>query len=329
MRLFLREHLKLFIFQFCQLFFLFLILVFDGYDNYSVLMYFFILSTGLLAVYLIMSFIRSKEMYQHLEQQRETLEDYLGKWGDSPLSEAYFESTQEQYRLYQRMIIERERKKEEQVTFMNQWVHQMKTPLSVIQLLVQDEDEQPFPSIREEAERIGRGLDMVLHSSRLEVFERDFRVDSIELRSLVQKVVQEHKTFFIRSKVFPDVQIEEGVRVETDAKWLAFMLSQLISNAIKYSAGQNQKITLSLRKRETDLILDVIDRGIGIVESDKKRVFRPFFTGENGRKYRESTGMGLYLVEQISEKLGHKVELESKVNEGTTVSIVFPEANRT
>ncbi|RAP30527.1 hypothetical protein C2W64_01723 [Brevibacillus laterosporus] len=324
MKLFFREHLRLIFFQVFQLLFILFILLLDGYVKNSVLIYMFVLSIGLLAIYLFITYIRSREFYLHLEKPMETLEDSLVDFHETPISEAYAEAMQSQYRMYQQMILEHERKKDEHVTFMNQWVHQMKTPLSVIQLLVQDEDESPFPSLREEADRIGRGLEMVLHTSRLEVFERDFQVDSVELKPIVQRVIQENKTYFIRNQVYPDVQIAEGIYVKSDTKWLPFMLDQIITNAIKYSAGSKQKITISAIQREKEVVLEIIDRGIGIPEADIKRVFRPFFTGENGRKYRESTGMGLYLVQQISEKLEHQVNITSKVGEGTTVLLIFP-----
>jgi len=323
-KLFFREHLRLIFFQVFQLLFVLFILLLDGYAKNSVLIYMFVLSIGLLAIYLFITYIRSREFYLHLEKPMETLEDSLVDFHETPVSEAYAEAMQSQYRMYQQMILEHERKKDEHVTFMNQWVHQMKTPLSVIQLLVQDEDEPPFPSIREEAERIGRGLEMVLHTSRLEVFERDFRVDSVELKPIVQRVIQENKTYFIRNQVYPDVQIPDGLYVKSDSKWLPFMLNQIITNAIKYSAGSKQKITISGTQEETEVRLEITDRGVGIPEPDIKRVFRPFFTGENGRKYRESTGMGLYLVQQISDKLEHQVSITSKVGVGTTVSLVFP-----
>jgi signal transduction histidine kinase len=102
------------------------------------------------------------------------------------------------------------------------------------------------------------------------------------------------------------------------------MLNQLLSNAIKYSAGTNTKIRFTAREAEADEVhLSIQDSGIGIPEADLKRVFRPFYTGENGRKYRESTGMGLYLVQEICQRLGHRVELVSQEGAGTTVTLIF------
>jgi signal transduction histidine kinase len=200
----------------------------------------------------------------------------------------------------------------------------MKTPLSVIQLTVQDEDDPRLVSIHEETERLERGLEMVLHAARLESFEQDFAVERVSLRRAVERVVRENKRSFIRNAVYPEVCIDESLAVETDAKWLHFMLNQLLSNAIKYAAGSHTKIRFEAQELKPGTVrLSICDRGIGIPEADLKRVFRPFYTGENGRKYRESTGMGLYLVQEICKRLGHRVEIASQVGAGTTVTLVF------
>ncbi len=71
------------------------------------------------------------------------------------------------------------------------------------------------------------------------------------------------------------------------------------------------------------VVLCVTDQGIGIPKSDLSRVTKPFFTGENGRKTGESTGMGLYIAQEICTKLGHELQFESEVGVGTTVKIIF------
>jgi two-component system, OmpR family, sensor histidine kinase YxdK len=109
----------------------------------------------------------------------------------------------------------------------------------------------------------------------------------------------------------------------TDEKWLFFLLTQLVQNAVKYSTGKAKHLLLSVYEREGEAVLEVKDFGLGIPVVDKKRIFTKFYTGENGRKYRESTGMGLYLVKEVADKLEHGIELESEVDEGTTIRIIF------
>ncbi len=199
----------------------------------------------------------------------------------------------------------------------------MKTPLSVIRLLIEEAKDERSASLLEETERLEKGLDTVLYAARLETFDRDFHVEAVRLRSIVENIIHENKRLFIGSQVYPELQVDPELVVESDAKWLAFMIGQLVTNAIKYSAGSHKKITFSSSVTDREAILEIRDRGIGIPLSDRKRVFQPFFTGENGRQYRESTGMGLYFASEISSRLGHRIELESEVGAGTSVKLIF------
>ncbi|MGE7054549.1 ATP-binding protein, partial [Paenibacillus glucanolyticus] len=119
--------------------------------------------------------------------------------------------------------------------------------------------------------------------------------------------------------------VDPDLMVQTDAKWLRFIMLQLLSNAIKYSAGTGFKVTIQARRSEDGrhVMLEITDRGMGIPKSDMNRVFDPFYTGENGRKLKESTGMGLYLVKEVVQKMNHRIELESEPGKGTTVRLIF------
>jgi len=97
----------------------------------------------------------------------------------------------------------------------------------------------------------------------------------------------------------------------------------LLVNAIKYTEGENKKVIVSAYESEKGKVLEVKDQGVGIPPQDIRRVFEPFYTGENGRKFGESTGMGLYLANEVCKKLEHQIEIKSKPGEGTTIRIVF------
>jgi len=200
----------------------------------------------------------------------------------------------------------------------------MKTPLSVIELTAQNLDEPESSNIREETERMKTGLNTVLYMARLRTIEQDFRIKPVCLENVIHEINQENKRFFIRNEVYPKLEQErKGITVESDEKWLLFILTQLIQNAVKYSTGKTKQIIISLYERNGEAICDVRDFGIGIPLEDRKRLFQAFFTGENGRKYRESTGMGLFLVKEVTDYLGHAVEVESIVGEGTTFRVIF------
>jgi two-component system, OmpR family, sensor histidine kinase YxdK len=168
-----------------------------------------------------------------------------------------------------------------------------------------------------------KGLDMVLYTARLDEFEHDFYIELLSLEEVVRSVTSSQKRLFIRNRVFPSFQLEEGLRITSDEKWLSFVLTQIITNAVRYTKEENQNIFVKGFKRGAKVILEIQDQGVGIPKSDLPRVFDPYFTGENGRNFRESTGMGLFLVKQICDKLGHRVEIESMLNRGTTVRIIF------
>ncbi|PDY08239.1 two-component sensor histidine kinase [Bacillus cereus] len=218
--------------------------------------------------------------------------------------------------------------------FVLQWVHHMKTPLSVIDLLLQETaKEMPSSekelkelslSLHEEADRMSKGLEMLLNTARLEKFEMDLHLKKMSLHHVIRDVLIAHKRLCIRHNVIP--QIHGEVWTETDEKWMTVVLNQIVSNAIKYC--KNKKGVKNLifhleQNTDTSSKLSITDEGCGIAPHDIPRVFDPFFTGENGRSTGESTGMGLYLAKQVCSKLGHELSVSSEFGIGTTFTITF------
>ncbi|SFX07808.1 Signal transduction histidine kinase [Thermoactinomyces sp. DSM 45891] len=323
MRLFFREHIPLLAFYFIQMALFPLLYWLDGYKQLPIIFYSMGLSLFFLTTYLFQRFISHKTFYRRMSQTMDALDDAMQKSGDSPLPEALDYLMERQFQCYQDEIIHYKKKLQDHITFINQWVHQMKTPISVIHLTIQDGDNEQSKSIQEELDRLRKGLDMVLYASRLDEFEHDFHVKPISLAPLVKKVIAENRRLFFRNKVYPDIQVPDDLTVYSDEKWLAFILNQLLTNAVRYSAGKGQKITFQGKQAGNYVALEVCDHGIGIPKQDLRRVFDPYFTGEHGREYQESTGMGLYLVREICKKLNHRVIIESEVGVGTTVRLSF------
>lgn len=218
--------------------------------------------------------------------------------------------------------------------FVLQWVHHMKTPLSVIDLLLQEALQQPpdseerqkelVLSLQEETDRMARGLEMLLHTARLDKFEMDLHLKKTPLHEVIRGVVIAHKRLCIRHGVVP--QIEGEAWPETDEKWMTVVLHQLVNNAVKYSKRKPGAKALIFRLEpgaDGGGKLTISDEGIGIAPHDMPRIFDPFFTGENGRSAGESTGMGLYLAKQVCSRLGHGLTVASELGAGTTVTIHF------
>ncbi|MBB6637653.1 sensor histidine kinase [Cohnella thailandensis] len=324
MKLFLREHGLLVVLQFVQLALVLSVYVLDGYRDWRTGFYAVFIGMFVLLGYLVYRYFRHARMYKLLSAPPLSLEESIAPLGEAAVPGALHELLQNQYRQYQHQAKAWEHHRRDHLSFMNQWVHQMKTPLAVIHLTVQNREEPSFASIGEEAERLEQGLEKVLYAARLEAFEQDFQAERVNLRELAAGAINEHKRLFIRSEVYPDNQVDPELWVETDAKWMRFVLNQIVSNAIKYSAGSRTKVTFEAKADGGgNVTLEIRDRGVGIPLSDRKRVFQPFFTGENGRQFRESTGMGLYLAKKICDQLQHPIGLESAVGEGTVLRISF------
>ncbi|GAA5417070.1 sensor histidine kinase GraS [Paraliobacillus ryukyuensis] len=325
MRLFLREHLLFIILQLFQCLLFPVLFWLDGYRSMSVMVYVVFLGIVCTTGYLIYHYFSRRSYYQRLQSPMKNLEQSLESTDQVPITEALSELLRSQYRLYQEKLQQAEEQQEEHLLFMDRWVHQMKTPLSVIELTAQTLDEPESSSIREETDRLKNGLNTVLYMARLRTITEDFQIKPVILSKLVHDVNHDNKRFYIRNEVYPQLQVKSEVKVETDEKWLFFILTQLVHNAVKYSTGQTKQLSIAIYQRGQEAVLEVQDFGAGIPVSDQKRIFTKFYTGDNGRKYRESTGMGLYLVSEVAQRLEHRLEMESTVGKGTTMRIIFSE----
>lgn len=321
-RLFLKDHLSFIFFQIGLVLFLLLLFWLDGFRNYSTAIYSIIISVLLTIGYLSGKYTIRRFFYKSIVRKPTKMEDALLRHTQGPEHIRTAAYTRALYKIYQHEVQTLYSSQSRQLEFMNHWVHQMKTPISVINLLL-EEVEIDRESIKEEIERLHFGLDSVLVNARLETFERDMAIERVNLKQLVQEVVTEHKRLLITNGVFPVVTIDESFVVVTDRKWVKIVLGQFITNSIKYTFEKNKKIFISAARTENKIAFTVRDEGVGIPTSDLNRVTQAFFTGENGRLTGESTGMGLYIAAEVCEKLGHPLKIESELGKGTTVSLIF------
>jgi two-component system, OmpR family, sensor histidine kinase YxdK len=326
-KLFFREHIPLLITYTASLLLTPLIYWLDGYHHLAIILYGMLVNSFLWLGLLLFRFFRLRSFYQRLSQPLTTLAESLQKTTDAPpLTAALEQLLHTQYQYYYQQIHRNQQEIRNDITFINQWIHQMKTPLSVIHLTIQERDEPIFDDIREELDRLQKGLEIILYRSRLHQLHQDLQVEPVNLHHMVTKVISENKRLFIRHHVYPAIHVDPHTQIHSDAKWLAFLFGQLITNAIRYSTGTRTKVQVSSYPRGKWIVLEVRDQGVGIPKQDIGRVFEPYFTGRQGRKVRESTGLGLYLVREICKKLDHQVELESAEGVGTTVRIILREA---
>ena len=323
MKIFFKEHRLLIIVQMIQFFMIGLLIWLGGFRNILLILYTVFLSLFVLVIYLAIKYISQRKLYTRLSQGISTLDESQQQLDHTYLSEAVSELLKSQYYLYEKEIIQMKERQEEQFIFIDRWIHQMKTPLSVLELTAQELDEPESSNMREEIDRMKTGLHTILHMARFRTIDRDFHVKKIKVNQLLAEVNQENKRLYIRNNIYPNVQVENGaVTVYSDEKWLHFILTQLIHNAVKYSAQQSEKIDIRII-RDKRVVIEVEDYGIGIPTADLKRIFDSFFTGENGRRFRESTGVGLYLTKEVADYLGHEIEVESIQSSGSLFRIIL------
>ena len=207
--------------------------------------------------------------------------------------------------------------------YIEMWIHEVKIPLSTLVLISENHKNQFDKKAKTQLKRLENYVEQVLYYARSENAEKDYLIKETDLSKVIKNVGLKNMDDLLENKIDYNVK-NVNVKVLTDSKWLEFILEQIINNSIKYKKDiEDSFIKISSRDEKNKTTLIIEDNGIGIKESDLKQVFDKSFTGENGRNISKSTGMGLFIAKNMCEKLGHKIDIESKENEYTKVYITF------
>lgn len=208
--------------------------------------------------------------------------------------------------------------------YVEMWIHEVKIPIASLTLLTHNNPDKIDKRYIEQIRKLDNYIDQILYYVRSENVEKDYIIKEKKLQEIIKNVALKNKDDLLENNVRLEVDIHNE-KVLTDSKWLEFILNQVINNSIKYKKNDATESYIKIiSKEEKDKIyLNIYDNGIGIPESDRSRVFDKSFTGENGRTRAKSTGMGLYIAKKLCNKLGHKIIIESKIQEYTNITIVF------
>ncbi|WP_315080967.1 sensor histidine kinase [uncultured Clostridium sp.] len=207
--------------------------------------------------------------------------------------------------------------------YIETWVHEIKTPMASTKLIIENNQNEVTNKIDFQIDKIDGFVQQVLYYSRSNNVNKDYIIKQLSLDNVVRNVVKRNYRDFIHKKIKVDIKGINEI-VYSDRKWTEFIINQIIGNSIKYSSSKEPMISIYLAKKDNSVILTIEDNGVGIVDKDINRVFEKGFTGENGRRFSKSTGIGLYLCEKLCLKLGLKISIASKVNKGTIVTLIFP-----
>lgn len=266
-----------------------------------------------------LDFVNYRESYKKLkflEQNILNNLDALPKSLDIRI-DYYHKIIEKLYEELEKLTQENRQKNTDMVDYYSMWVHQIKTPIAAMNFLL-DNEEVDQKNFQQELFKIERYVEMVLTYIRLDSTSSDYVITKINLDVVVKDSVKKYATIFINKKIKLNFVSHETM-VISDKKWLSFAIEQILGNSVKYS---NTGGEITIETCENKLIVE--DNGMGIKEEDLPRIFEKGFTGFNGRYEKKSSGLGLYLCKKTLDKLGHHIEISSKVGEGTRVEITFP-----
>lgn len=237
---------------------------------------------------------------------------------DNLLERNYQEMISALYEKMKKNKTEMEKEHQEQMEYYTMWMHQIKTPISAMELSLKNIDSKERRGIEGELFKIEQYVEMALHYVKMKDLSSDLVIREYEVSDIVKVSIKKYASLFINKKL--SVTIVPGVMyVHTDSKWLSFLIEQILSNSIKYTNEGGIHISFA----PNALVIE--DTGIGIREEDKARIFEKGYTGYNGRIDKKASGIGLYLVKKVADSLAVKIQIDSKVGQGTKVILTFPD----
>lgn len=295
------------------------------------------LSCSCLIGVLIIDYIKYRKQYKQVVMALSALPYELREFpkGTDELENLYQEKMLVQQKYLEELESKMRMGNQRMLDYYSLWVHQIKTPIAAMRLLIQKQEstdlnefvgniekfemqqEDFFRRLKIELFKTDQYVEMVLSYFRMEDMSSDLVLQWYSLDTIVRQAVKKYAPLFIMKKIHLEYRACDTM-VLTDEKWFVFVLEQILSNALKYTTSGS--ITIYQEEGERGRLV-VSDTGIGIQAEDLPRIFEKGFTGYNGRQDKKSTGIGLYLCKCICDKLNHRIFVESEVEVGTRVCL--------
>lgn len=294
---------------------------------FSSVLYFVSLSIIIFIFFLIIRYHKETKFFKILEEREDDLDKASSKVADSPfeniIAKSITNQTNRLHGLISQNILTIEQEKDDLLS----WIHEVKTPLTSMHLMIDrlNDDEPMKARLTYQWLRIYLLLDQQLHQKRILFIENDLHIEETDLEALLFHEIKTLQSWCIHKKIGFDMELEIA-HVLSDAKWLAFILRQLLTNAIKYSEASD--IRISSYKLNDQTVLEVKDFGRGIDPRDMPRIFDKGFTSTSKHQDQAATGLGLYLSKKAAKPLLLQIAVHSEWGEGTIVSLTFPQKNQ-
>jgi two-component system, OmpR family, bacitracin resistance sensor histidine kinase BceS len=304
------------------------LVVFIAYIDTAVsiksILYYVFLSAIIFVIFIIIRYQKEMKFYQGLKEAEDLL-DFSDKELLSPFEGIVAESITHHFAALKKTVSENEHRLDQEKDELLSWIHEVKTPLTALRLMIDRlEDQSLKKEMTYEWLRIHLLLDQQLHQKRIPFMENDLYIEQTDLESVIFGEVKTLQSWCIQKGIGFDIDLE-FTEVMTDAKWLAFILRQLLTNAVKYSDASDVQIRSA--QRDGQIILEIADEGRGIDARDLHRIFEKGFTSTSHHQDSAATGMGLYLARKAANSLKIKIGVESAQGKGSTFTLTFPKSN--
>ena len=296
--------------------------------NVGIVILFAILIIAFILISLLVSYILIKKRYVKIVNLVDSLDEkYLIKEViDKPKNlenKAYYYALDKACKALNDKLSEVENSKEEYLDFLDSFIHEIKTPISALSLYADNNNDE---RVKEEVLKISRLVDKMLFYAKSDVVEKDYFIKEVTLADLVHPVLLEYKNYLLNYSFKVEVKNLDNLVVYTDIKWLNFIIEQILNNSLKYQNKKERIVRIKGIDDKNNIKLVIYDNGVGIKESDLSKVFEKGFTGSN-RSKKNASGIGLYLVKKLCDKLGIDIKIESVYLKYTKVIITFPKGN--
>ena len=216
-------------------------------------------------------------------------------------------------------------KSAEEMEFVIKWLHDVKVPISAAKLILENrESDLPgkfYQDIYTEIFTIEESIQRVFYEMKTNRFFDDYKITRVSTKKLIAQALKGYSNFFSYKKIGISIEGEDW-EVLTDEKWSGYILSQIISNAVKYSPYEGS-IVISAGRNGNETSISIKNKGNGILEKDLEHVFQKGYTSSENRAGMKATGYGLYLSKKLSDLLGHRLAVQSKYNEYAIFSLIF------
>jgi OmpR family two-component system bacitracin resistance sensor histidine kinase BceS len=276
-------------------------------------------------MFLIFRYKKETYFYKSLEAREDNLDITNIAEPESPFEKIIENCIINQTELLKRSAATGQMTLEQEKDELLSWIHEVKTPLTAMHLMIDRLDDELLKShLTYEWLRIHLLLDQQLHQRRMPFIENDLYIEKTDLETIIFDEIKTLQSWCIQKGIGFDIQLDV-TEVLTDAKWLAFIMRQLLTNSIKYS--ENSDITIYSHERAGQTVLEVKDSGRGIDQKDLSRIFDKGFTSTTNHRDNAATGMGLYLTKNAAESLFISIDVKSELGTGTTVTLTFPKRN--